>query len=466
MKYPLNGRVVIVGFGSIGQAILPLFLKTFSIDPNRITIVTADQNGQKVAAEFGVNFHIKPITPQNYQQVLENFLSDGDWLLNLSVSVSSAALIEWCYCKNVFYLDTCIEPWDGLYTDDKLPLSARSNYALREEILSVKEKCPNGPTAVVAHGANPGLVSHFLKAALLQLADDQGIQANPNSRQDWAKLAYDLGVRVVHISEYDTQRSVHHRKREEFVNTWSIDGLINEGLQPAELGWGTHEKKLPNDAKKHVEGSKASIYLEQPGLQTRVRTWAPDAGAFQGFLITHNESISIADYFSFHQEDGIYYRPTVHYSYRPSDDTVVSIHAMQGNNFVAPAEKRLLGEDIADGMDELGVLLMGHKNCAYWYGSQLTIQETRKFLEKSNATSLQVVAGILGALVWMTQNPRAGIVEAEEVDHNVVLEVAKPYLGKLVGVYSDWTPLQNRSPLFNEEIDMSDPWQFTNFRIT
>ena len=117
-------------------------------------------------------------------------------------------------------------------------------------------------------------------------------------------------------------------------------------------------------------------------------------------------------------------------------------------------------------MDELGVLLMGHAKNAYWYGSRLSIEEARRLAPYNNATGLQVVAGILGAMVWAMKNPNAGIVDSEEMDHNVVLEVAKPYLGEMLGVYTDWTPLQDRGRLFPEKIHKEDTWQFENFRVS
>jgi homospermidine synthase len=42
-----------------------------------------------------------------------------------------------------------------------VPLSERSNYKLREEALSLRQKLGQGPIAVLSHGANPGLVSHW-----------------------------------------------------------------------------------------------------------------------------------------------------------------------------------------------------------------------------------------------------------------------------------------------------------------
>ena len=121
--------------------------------------------------------------------------------------------------------------------------------------------------------------------------------------------------------------------------------------------------------------------------------------------------------------------------------------------------------EIARGMDELGVLLMGHPRGAYWYGSRLTIEATRRLVPHNNATSLQVTAAVLGGLVWAMENPDSGIVEADHIDHERVLEVARPYLGEMAGVYGDWTPLLDRASLFAEEIDRDDPWQFRNFLV-
>jgi homospermidine synthase len=114
----------------------------------------------------------------------------------------------------------------------------------------------------------------------------------------------------------------------------------------------------------------------------------------------------------------------------------------------------------------LGVLLMGNNKGAYWYGSRLDIESARKLAPHNTATSLQVVAGVLGGMVWALRNPDAGVVEPDDVDHSLVMEIAGPYLGELVGEYGDWTPLRDRSPLFEEAMDRDDPWQFVNFRVT
>ena len=461
-----SGRLVIAGFGSIGQGVLPLLLRHVDIRPDQITVVTAELRGEEVAAAYGVRFVETALTRENYRTVLDAWLGRGDFLLNVSVDVSSVALIELCQEKGALYLDTCIEPWPGGYTDPKLPPSARSNYALRESALALRARVTDGPTAVLTHGANPGLVSHFVKQALVDVARDVDPAAEtPSDRTGWARLAERLGVRAIHIAERDTQVATIPKEPGEFVNTWSIDGFYSEGSQPSELGWGSHERHFPDDGRRHDFGSQAAIYLLRPGAATRVRSWTPLEGPYLGFLITHGESISIADYLTLRDGGAVRYRPTCHYAYHPCDDAVLSLHELAGKNWELQTRKRLMMDEISRGIDELGVLLLGPRRGVYWYGSRLGIEEARRVVPHNNATSLQVTAAVLGGVVWALEHPRRGIVEPEELDFARILEIAAPYLGELVGVYGDWTPLAGRERLFPEDLDRDDPWQFKNVRV-
>jgi homospermidine synthase len=105
---------------------------------------------------------------------------------------------------------------------------------------------------------------------------------------------------------------------------------------------------------------------------------------------------------------------------------------------------------------------------AVWYGSQLSIHEARDLLGKRfNATSIQIAAPVLAGAMWLIKNPDKGLLEPEDLDHEFVLEVCKPYLGAVVAEWSEWTPLKDRSVLFQESgLDWTDPWQFHNFRVT
>ena len=460
------GRILFIGFGSIGQGVLPLILRHIGIAAERITIVTAEDKGSEEAAKYGIRFVKERLTRENFRRVLNPLLGRGDFLVNVSVEVSSIALIKLCWEKGAMYIDTCIEPWPGGYTDPTVPVARRTNYALREEALALRQGNERAPTAVLTHGANPGLVSHFVKQALLNIAQDLSVEAGmPASRAEWGALARRLGVKVIHIAERDTQVSAKPKLPGEFVNTWSIDGFVSEGSQPSEMGWGTHERNFPRDGKRHDFGCLAAIYLMQPGAGTRVRTWTPRAGHFHGFCITHGESISIADYYTVRDGAQVAYRPTVHYAYHPCDSAVMSVHELAGRNYVQQERQRILMDDITAGIDELGVLLAGHRRNAYWYGSQLSIGEARKLVPYNNATSLQVTVAMLSGVIWAMENPNQGLTEPDEMDFRRALEICMPYLGPVSGEYTDWTPLHERERLFPEDVDKSDPWQFKNVRV-
>lgn len=460
-----TGKIIFIGFGSIAKGVLPLFLRHLPVTPDRIRIVAADSDQEKIAHHYGISYQQVRLTENNYRLVLEPLLEKGDFLVNLSVFVSSIALMELCREKEVLYIDTSIEPWEGGYTDTRASASDRSNYALREAALEFGRQNPGGPTAIVCQGANPGMVSGFLKQALINVAKDNGIDTRPATREEWASLARQLNIKVIHVAERDTQNTTVRKKRNEFVNTWSIDGFIGEGLQPAELGWGTHEKHWPQDAGTHPSGCQAAIYLNRPGAATQVRSWTPMEGPYHGFLITHSESISIADYLTVRENGSVVYRPTVHYAYHPCDDAVLSIHELAGKNWQEQPVKRLMRDEIEKGVDELGVLLMGNPKGVYWYGSHLNIDQARQSAPYNNATSLQVAAGVLAGVVWAIRHPDLGVIEPDDIDHDTMLEIARPYLGEIIGAYGQWTPLENRNWPFEENIDPEDPFQFKNIRV-
>lgn len=466
----IDGPVVLIGLGSIGRGTLPLIERHFEFDRSRFVAIDPLTTHQALAESYGARFIQAELTPENYRALLTPLLSGPGrgFCINLSVDVSSVAMMELCRELGALYIDTVAEPWKGFYFDNSKGPADRSNYALREAVLEARRRSPGGPTAVSCCGANPGMVSWFVKQALMNIAAETGLEIEaPKSREAWADLAATLGVQGIHIAERDTQRAREPKPDNVFVNTWSVEGFVSEGLQPAELGWGTHETWMPETGRTHTGGCGAAIYLLQPGANTRVRTWTPLTGPHYGFLVTHNEAISISDYYTRRAADGaVTYRPTCHYAYHPANDAVLSLHEMFGaEGLMQPSWKILSEDEIVYGRDELGVLLYGHSRNAYWYGSQLSIEETRELAPHQNATGMQVTSAVLAGMVWALENPDAGIVEADEMDFDRCLEVQKPYLGPVVGVYTDWTPLTNRPGLFPEDIDTAVPWSFRNVLV-
>jgi homospermidine synthase len=472
MHGKIDGPIVMIGFGSIGKGTLPLIERHFQFDKKRMVVIEPNVDESQILANHGVRHVHKAVTRENYQALLTQLLTAGGgtgFCVNLSVDTSSLDIMRLCREIGVPYIDTVVEPWPGFYFDKSLGPDARTNYALRETVRAEKAKNPGGAAAVSCCGANPGMVSWFVKQALVDLARETRLagfaEPKADDRAGWAKLAQALGIKGIHIAERDTQRARNPKKMGVFVNTWSVEGFLSEGMQPAELGWGTNETWRPENSGTLGPDAQA-IYLQQPGANTRVRSWCPTPGAQYGFLVTHNEAISISDYLTVRDGDKVAYRPTCHYAYHPSNDAVLSLHELFGRAGQMQKEHHILGEDeIVDGIDELGVLLYGHGKNAYWYGSQLSVEETRRIASYQNATGLQVSSAVLAGMVWALENPNAGIVEADEMDYRRCLEVQRPYLGPVKGYYTDWTPLTDRPGFFPEDIDPADPWQFRNVLV-
>lgn len=431
---PVQASILLVGYGAIGQALTPLLLNRFDIEPARVTAISPCEAEEAIAVQYGLKFINAGVTPNSLDALLSPLLTAGDLLVNVSVNVSSLDLIRWCQARGVMYLDTCIEPWPEQYGSPKNP-NGLTNYALREEALRLH--CPGTPTAVVAHGANPGLVTHFTKAGLVKLAAMRNIV----SWTSWADLAYQLDIRVIQVAERDTQVAADLPFESGcFYNTWSVDGFLAEALQYAELGWGTHEVSLPSNGSLHSIGGRSGIYLNRHSAHVQVRSWVPSVGEQWAYLITHHEALSIASLLTAFSANGCpIYRPTVYYAYRPSSITCKSITCWMSRGLVEPSSKVVLKDDLIDGFDQLGVLFV-FPGGAYWYGSTLTLQEARTIAPNNNATTMQVAAGIIGAIEWMRNHPHEGVVEAESMDFSEVLTIASPYLGDISGVPSNWQP--------------------------
>ncbi|HZB37272.1 MAG TPA: saccharopine dehydrogenase NADP-binding domain-containing protein, partial [Beijerinckiaceae bacterium] len=253
--WPVHGRITgpiaMIGFGSIGKGTLPLIERHFEYDERRFVVIDPSDKDRGLLDERGIRFVQAALTRDNYREILTPLLTEGGgqgFCVNLSVDTSSVDIMELARELGALYIDTVNEPWAGFYFDQSKGPGARTNYVLREETLAARRRKPGGPTAVSCCGANPGMVSWFVKQALLNIAADMGLAAAPQSREEWARLMQRVGVKGIHIAERDTQRATSEKPMGVFVNTWSVEGFVSEGMQPAELGWGTHETWMPDKA--------------------------------------------------------------------------------------------------------------------------------------------------------------------------------------------------------------------------
>jgi homospermidine synthase len=470
-----ENRVLVLGAGSVSQCVLPLLVEHL-VDAKQITIVDMRDNRQRVSEVIaqGATYVQDQLTRENMDQFLSKFVSAGDFLLDLAWNIDANEIIEWAHDHGVIYLNTSLEEWDPYSAAVSRNPTERTLYWRHMKLRKLTDTWGGaGPTAIVEHGANPGLVSHLTKKSLFDIATraiKDGKAASGVSEalavENFPVLAQKLGVKVIHIAERDTQVSDKPKLLNEFVNTWSVEGFYEEGIAPAELGWGTHEKTLPVNAYQHESGPKNQICIAQPGATTWVRSWVPKMET-TGMLVRHGEAFTISDHLTVWQDDKAIYRPTVHYAYCPTDAAIASMRELEMQQWSITPNQRIMNEEIIDGEDRLGVLLMGHPYKSWWTGSLLSIHDSRKLIPKQSATTVQVASAVYAAVAWAMANPNAGYRVPDDLPWREVLGFAEKYWGGYYSEPADWDPLMHRNDLYkgwnNRKYDESDPWQFGNF---
>jgi homospermidine synthase len=478
MKF--NGRILIIGYGAVSRCTLPLLFKQVQVDPAKVTVMDFADVGPGVSTVrgFGANFVCDRINREQMGTQLAKYVGKGDLIIDLAWNIGCDDILQWCHDHDVLYVNTSVELWDPYESAASKPPTERTLYVrhLTMRSMMAQWKTP-GVTAVVDHGANPGLVSHFTKQALEEMADRWLADNKKKSRrreivEDARKtraynlMAWQLGVKVIHVSERDTQISDQPKEFDEFVNTWSIEGFYEEGIAPAEMGWGTHEKCLPPKAHVHLSGPRNQICLANAGCRTWVRSWVP-CGETVGMVIRHGEAFSMSEHLTVMKGDKPVYRPTVHYAYCPCDAAIASMHELHMRNFRLQPRLRIMNDEIIKGQDQLGCLLMGHEYKSWWICSLLDIEESRQLVPHQNATTLQVACSVIAAVQWMIRHPRKGVCLPDQLPHEEILKYARPYLGPFISQAVDWTPLDNWDMKFSNfstpKPAPEDVWQFSTF---
>ncbi|MDD4179612.1 MAG: saccharopine dehydrogenase C-terminal domain-containing protein [Candidatus Margulisbacteria bacterium] len=483
MKYvKFKSRMLIVGCGAVARCAIPLVLQLIDIPAEKVTVIDFVDNRPKIKdlLNKGVNYILGKITKDNYAHLLRNFVAPGDMIIDLAWNIDCLAMMRFCRDNEILYVNTSVEDWDPYVDEERNDPTRYTLYSRHMELRALVNsewRNNNGATAIVDHGANPGLVSHFTKHALNQIAakilkekpDDKrrpSLEAALNGK-NFARLAQLTGVKVIHISERDSQITDQPKKMNEFVNTWSIEGFFEEGVAPVEIGWGTHERTLPSGAYTHQSGPGNQICLNSIGIKTWIRSWVP-SGQITGLVIRHGEAYSISDRLTVWKDGRAEYRPTVCYAYCPCDGAVNSLHELEMREFKLQENQRIMSTEIIDGRDELGVLLLGHDYTGWWCGSTLSIHDARKLAgPDQQATILQVASSVVAAAVWAIENPRRGFLLPDDLDHEEILDICLPYIKPFVSTAIDWTPLKNLNTKFTR-FDLPQPgeedvWQFATF---
>jgi len=478
-----TNKILFVGYGAVAECTLPILFKHVKVPARNVTVMDFEDRSAKLKkwTSKGVNFVQDRVTRENLGPILGKFVGAGDLIIDLAWNIDALEILQWCHDHGVRYINTSTELWDPYGGLPNNKPTTRTLYWRHMNLRRMTAKWKTkGPTAVIEHGANPGLISHFTKQGLIDIGN-AAIAENKLKKKvaeqvaqhikdrAFNHLARALGVKVIHCSERDTQITEQPKAVDEFVNTWSIEGFREEGTTTAEMGWGTHEKWLPPLAHKHTEGPKNQICLARMGINTWVRSWVPNY-SIRGMVVRHGEAFTISDALTVWEQGKPVYRPTMHYAYCPCDMAIASLNELRGYRYELNAKQRIMNDEITTGADILGALIMGHAFNSWWTGSDLSIEESRKLVPHQNATTMQVAISVVAASMWMMENPEEGVTVPDQMPHDYILDIAKPYLGKFISTPSDWTPLKDVVDGFagygKPSLDRRDPWQFKNFLIT
>jgi homospermidine synthase len=476
-----SNKILFVGYGAVAECTLPILFKHINVAPSNVTVIDFEAKEEKLAewTSKGVKYFREKVTEENMHALLGKHLAAGDILIDLAWNIDACEILQWCHDNGIRYINTSVEVWDPYAGGRKHP-TERTLYWRHMNVRRMTAKWKSkGSTAVIEHGANPGLISHFVKQGLIDIAKAAVDEKKAKGRKaevikglaaagKFNYLAKELGVKVIHCSERDTQITDVPKQIDEFVNTWSIEGFREEGTTTSELGWGTHEKQLPKFGYRHKEGPKNQICVARMGINMWVRSWVPNY-TIQGMVVRHGEAFTISDKLTVWEGKRAVYRPTMHYAYCPCDEALVSLGELKGNSYKLQPRLRIMNDEITKGADILGALIMGHAFKSWWVGSDLSIEESRRLVPHQNATTMQVAISVVAATMWMIENPAEGVKVPDDLPHEYVLGISKPYLGNFISTRSDWTPLRDYENAFSgfnkPDFDRRDPWQFKNFLI-
>lgn len=427
----VNRDVVILGFGSLGPAMLSAIFKSYLITPKQITIVADDDKNKQFAEQYSVDFVVEHIERAKINTQLKRIFANkkNSVLINLSVTIGSGHLVDFCQENNILYIDSSFEIWaDQLNTSDMPSVAGCYNTLQR-----CKSKSSKGSTAISCHGANPGMVSHFAKKLVHILAEKE-LGPNipiPKTSLEWSFLAQQLDIHTFIISEIDTQCEIH-TDVSSLYNTWSIQGFLQEAAEFPCFPFGT--RAFSSDNQKYIKSVANMNYFEPNIASMLYHTlgYSPSYGIFEGMVIPHIEAFSMAKFFG---HGLVNYAPTIYFCYRSCNGALNLAYDAMYNDWCEPEGAFVACDTLSKGIESLGILVLRHNKPAAWYGSEVSVREA-KYLTNANATTMQVVGGLMSALCYALTYPDQGVLEPEDLDTHFVLDVAKPYMGNMFFSYA------------------------------
>ncbi len=428
-------KIYHIGFGAVATTLLEVFNleKKFYNVP---FVIIEPKDIKTDLFKDRKYIHIKKyLTKENVNELLKD-IDDKTLVIDLTVEVDSLMIIKKTIETMSFYINTSIENWAN-YTNKKQSLKYDDfkqdtlYYRNRqvEELLKGTKR-----TRILNMGFNPGAIQEFSKIGLKIYAKKKGKQL---IKGNYAKLGYDLGLKSIHIVEYDSQKTDIKPTKNKFINTWSCNGFQSEALDYVMLSLNKEDEKILDQKFKLIKPTDDPTtrirFIPIRGMDMIKPDYTIDnKGKIlkydEGYLIPHAEILTMSNFFNYKGNS-----PTILYCYRCCDAAIKSLKKVVINDFKPlPNYYVLQNKDIDEGFDSIGSSMAFENGDRIWYGSVLDIETTRKLgFKYGQPTTVQVAGTLYGAILYMLKNPKEGYLEPEEIKSKFIMKYSKKYYGKI-----------------------------------
>lgn len=506
-----TSKLILIGCGGVARTLLEM-LPASSIDKKYYSTIViieprdlSDEPTIIALKEQCITFRIiqEEITETNIENILP-VIQPTDIVVDLSYNVAFQPIVKRCQLVGANYINTSLERWP-IQNENKLSIDlySRSLHLLHTDARKLSETYATtgnnkGPTCILIHGMNPGLITHFTRLAILTVSkkiidtadtcnitnDTLSLLRTAHTKKEYSALAQLLDVRCIQCSERDTQICNTSRTPGTFMNTWGCYSFYSEGVDPIQLGWGAHEST--EHIVDYICTSDASqIIINRRGIDQYAQSYVPvidkhghltdTDGRITGLVIPHSENETTtrdltieeksADFDSSNNRTTIY-KPSAYYVYQSCPAARESLDEVKKSNYeMLPSQHAIRGFEITSGEDAVGCLLIfgcdpvekllygkhTDKCSSYWCGSILSIEQTRAAgLKYSGPTTVQVGASLLSAINWMIDNPQNGVCFPEDLPSDVILENSGRWLGC---IFNDFVPYHPKSSRYVDLIE-------------
>jgi len=458
-----EGRIVQFGFGAVGKSFYEKLSREIKFDENKYFVVTMDSCEFEAYVNLGgmvSNFIVSEVTRENFRQVFEPLLAEGDLLIDFADTVGTRDICEWCAERNIMYINTGEADWPDhwycIFEENGLKRELKRKYA--------QSPAKNRYPIVLQHGNNPGLVSHFVKAAIeyvvhTQFKRDKQLKALVKAGK-FNEAARALGIRMIHVNDIDLQQVKDAYSDNLLFSTWCTDSFWFEMLSEATANIGTHEKIDYEAECNFVDREKGFLEFKKLAADKKCRTYYP-GGYFEGFMVPHEETITIAQSLEVQEEGQTVYRPTVMFLYSPCVYATNYFKGAKVNEYPEPDPQKpqdcenengrtiirgyvypenveiVYQEKIASGTEYVGVLLLGDNFEPVWVGNRVEeafLYKDKKCSYWQTPTITPVAMSALSAVCWMLKHKdKGGIYFPDDIeDYKGIIRLAEKYISKTI----------------------------------